>query len=180
MTKIGMVRHFKVDYKSHSPFYYPEEFRLAMLKYDEADVLIGKTDLHGIDWDVCFSSSYKRAVITANSIYTKTIIETNLIREVSLLPFTNYKIKLPWFVWHIGARVAWSRNGKSQDETRAETDERMKQIYSQIIDTGKKNVLLVTHGFFMKCFADFLKKKGYQGKIDPFPLNGRLYIFEKL
>ena len=145
--KIGLVRHFKVDYKSHNPFYYPDEFRLAMKKYDEAEVIIDKTDLGGIDWEICFSSSLKRASITAQSIFTGDIIETDLLREVSLLPFTNINFKLPWFVWHIGARVAWAKNSKSQAETKQETSERMKLIYDNIIDSQRQNVLLVTHGF---------------------------------
>jgi broad specificity phosphatase PhoE len=176
--KIGLVRHYKVDLKNPKPYYYPEEFRDAMKEYDEADVIKGSTNLDGIDWDICFSSSLKRAVITAKDIYKGEIIITDLIREVSLLPFTMKKIKLPWTIWHICARIAWSKNSKTQDETRQETTERMNLIYKKILDAKKENVLLVTHGFFMKCFIKFLREKSFTGKVEMFPKNGCLYIFE--
>jgi broad specificity phosphatase PhoE len=177
--KIGLVRHFKVDYKSYSHFYYPEGFRTAMQEYDEAEIILGQTDLNGTDWQICFSSSYKRAIEAAKSIFMNEIIETNLLREVSLQPFTLRKFKLPWFIWHVGARIAWSKNSKSQDETKQETNERIKLIYSKILESERQNILVVSHGFFMKCFSTFLRKNGFKGEIDPFPQNGRLYIFEK-
>jgi hypothetical protein len=55
----------------------------------------------------------------------------------------------------------------------------MKLIYNKIMESKKRNVLLVTHGFFMKCFVKFLMEKGFEGKIDPFPQNGCLYIYER-
>jgi broad specificity phosphatase PhoE len=177
--KIGLVRHFKVNYSSYSPFYFPGEFRTAMKRYDEADVIPAKTDLCKINWELCFASSLKRAAITARTIFKKEIIETDLLREVSLLPFTEKNLKLPWFVWHIGARVAWSKNAASQEETKEETAKRINLIYSKIIETGRENILVVSHGFFMKVFSNFLSKKGFEGKIDPFPRNGQLYLFQK-
>jgi broad specificity phosphatase PhoE len=178
--KIGLVRHFKVAHKNYKPYCYPKEFHSAMQEYDEADIIIGKTDLNGIDWEVCFSSSYKRAFETAQNIFNKEIIKTDLIREVPLLPFTLLKIKLPWFIWHIGARIAWSNNAKSQNETKQETNERMLLIYQKILETKCQNILVVSHGFFMKCFSRFLTVNGYKGTIDLFPQNGHLYIFSKI
>jgi broad specificity phosphatase PhoE len=151
-----------------------------MKEYDNAEIVPGNTFIDGVDWQICFCSSLKRAVDTARHIYRREIIITDLLREVSLSPFTDREIKLPWFVWHVGARIAWARNSKSQEETRADTYERIKKIYSQIIDSGNDNILIISHGFFMKCFAKFLIENQFKGFIDKIPRNGRLYIFENL
>lgn len=177
--KLGLVRHFKVDYKSYHPFYYPDEYRTAIKGYDEADIILGNTLLNGIDWQICFCSTFKRAMQTAEHIFKKEILKTELLREVDLAPFTNRKIKLPTFIWHGGARISWAMNSKSQPETKNKTIERMKTVYSMAMQTNLDNVLIVSHGFFMKCFADYLRKNGFKGIIDQIPHNGKLYVFEK-
>jgi broad specificity phosphatase PhoE len=177
--KIGLVRHFKVDYKDYNPFYFPDEYDAAIKGYDEADVILKEIHLDGIDWEICFSSSFSRAIKTAEYIYKKKIIKTELLREVNLKAFTTKRIKLPSFVWHIGARISWSVNGKSQPETKEATEIRIRKIYAMIRNSEKENVLVVSHGFFMKCFASFLIREGYNGKIDPVPHNGKLYVFQK-
>ena len=178
--KIGLVRHLRVDYKNYDPIYFPDTYRHVMKAYDNAEIVIGNTYLDGIDWQICFCSSLKRAVETAHQIYKKEIIITDLLREVSLSPFTDREIKLPWFVWHVGARIAWARNSKSQEETRIETYKRIEKLYSQILAAGKENILIVSHGFFMKCFSRFLTEKNFKGSIDNLPRNGKLYIFENV
>jgi hypothetical protein len=104
--RIGLIRHYKVDLKNTKSYYSPEEFREAMIEYDEADVIISSIKINQADWEICFVSSLKRTVDTARDICHKEFIKTDLIREVSLLPFTMRRIKLPWALWHICARIA--------------------------------------------------------------------------
>ena len=175
---IGLVRHFKVKYKNYSPFYYPGGYLKAMQEYDEADVLPVDTNLNGIDWETCLSSTFKRARITAEHIYHNEIIFTDLLREVSLSPFTKRNICLPWFVWHIGARIAWHKGSASQEESRLQTLNRAEKIFSIIKDSEKEKILIVSHGFFMKNLVSKLRRKGFTGNIDEIPENGKLYLFE--
>jgi broad specificity phosphatase PhoE len=174
---IGLVRHFKVDLPFLPKRYNADEFNKQMLDYDSAPVIIREVEMDGHEWDVCYCSNLPRAVTTAENIYNKELIKTELLREVPLRAFTNRKINLPTFFWHVGGRIAWRRNGKSQPETFLETKKRINEMFDIISACGYSKILLVTHGFFMRLFTAELKKKGFNGEIDVSPRNGKLYVF---
>lgn len=131
------------------------------------------------DWDICYCSTIKRAIVTANHIYNGEIKYSDLIIEVPVAPFTNKNIKLPSFIWHLGGRIAWHKNHPSQPEGRRDTIKRIKLFMNAIEENQHKKILVVTHGFFMRIFSDYLLKNGFKGKIDFRPENGKLYLFNK-
>lgn len=176
---IGLIRHFKVDLPFNKPSYFPDEFNLQMENYDTAPVIPNKVIMNGIKWDSCYCSDLPRAQTTAKAVWKENIITTSLLREVPVSAFTKLNVKLPGFFWHIGARIAWRRNGKSQPETFKETIKRIEDIYDILLASGKGNVLLVTHGFFIRVFQEQMKKKGFSGDIDFRPQNGKLYILKQ-
>jgi len=178
---IGLVRHFKVDYKSKH-FLTPEGFTSAMNDYDNANVISNGLKLLSSDWDICYSSSLPRALTTAKSIYDGEIIITDKLIEVAMTPFTNKNISLPSFFWHIGARKHWYQNKQTQPEVRTQTLQRANEIFDEIKNCGKEKVLVVSHGFFLRNFYKVLISNGFNGKMDEAPRNGKLYtmINEKL
>lgn len=176
---LGLVRHFSVIMPEKKLFYNASDFSGAMDTYDRSPVKTNGVDLGGYEWEVCYSSSLPRAVATAKNIFAGEIIETDLIREVPMSPFTDSGILLPSFVWHIGARIAWFNNKESQPETRAETFRRIEKFVDLLEQSGKVRILIVTHGFFMRVFTEHLAKHGFRGKIDDRPRNGRLYVYNK-
>lgn len=171
---IGLVRHFKVLHKS-SLLLNPTLFKKAMQQYDAAPIISNGLTINNSDWDVCYCSTLPRAKETAHSIYNGKIIYSTDLIEVPMQSFTERNIYLPSLVWHIFARKHWYQNKSTQKETRKQTIERANKIYTQLIKSGKKKILIVSHGFFIRNFYRVLIKNGFVGKIDLVPQNGKLY-----
>jgi broad specificity phosphatase PhoE len=176
--KLGLVRHFKVitDYKT---FLTSQEFAQAMKIYDVSPVKKNGLIIDTSEWDICYSSSLSRAVTTAETIYDKEIIKTDLIVEVPISPFTKMNIKLPISIWHIAARIAWSKSHKSQPENINGTKERINKFYEILKKSGYENILIVAHGYFLHLFYQEMKKKGFIGDLDFSIKNGTLYELRK-
>ena len=176
--KLGLVRHFKVI-TNEKTFLSSEEFAEAMLNYDIAPVIENELKIHSNEWEICYCSTLPRAITTAEKIYDKEIIKTNLLVEVPISPFTQKNIKLPITLWHIGARIAWYKNYKSQIENKDATKERINKFYNLIKDSGHENILIVSHGYFLRMFYEEMKKKGYEGDVDVNIKNAKLYTVSK-
>lgn len=179
MMTIGLLRHFKVKVKPHRIFQTPNQFTHSLISYDNAPIQECKINLGNINWDICYSSTLLRAVETAKSIYNEEIIQLNLLNEVPMNPVINYPILLPSFFWRLSARIAWHKSGKSQIEKKPGTEKRITKFISLVEASSHKNILVVTHGFFMFHLARALLATGYSGKVDPIPENGKLYLFKK-
>lgn len=176
---IGLLRHFLVDYKQSQKIYNATEFLKAMERYENSPIIKKKIDIDSDIWDVCYSSTIPRAIETARSVYKNEIVLSDKIIEVPVAPFTFRNIKLPSFIWHLGGRIAWHKNHHSQPEKRIETLERINSFIEELSKHSYKNVLVVTHGFFMRVFVEHLIKLGYKGTIDFRPVNAKLYLFKK-
>lgn len=177
--KIGIIRHFKVDYSPWRKIYSADQFSEAMKSYESAPIIPGKIEIQNSDWEICYCSTIPRAIETAKRIFKGEIIYSDKIIEVPVEPFTNRKIILPSCIWHIGGRIAWYRNHKSQPEKRSETLIRINDFLNEISARNFQNVLIVTHAFFIRILVEELEKRGYSGKLDPRPMNGKLYVFKK-
>jgi len=177
--RIGLVRHFKVDMLFSEPLYTPEQINTKLTDYDSCSVIPNEVHLNGIEWEICYSSTMPRAVITAETIFNNEIIETDLLKEVDLRAFTNKKIPLPGWLWHFGGRIAWYKEKESQPEKYSETIARADKILDMIISSGRQNVLCVSHGFFMGVLFRKLYKLGFKGDADMRPQNGKLYVFSR-
>jgi broad specificity phosphatase PhoE len=175
--KLGLVRHFKVitdeKYLLNS-----DEFARAMQNYDKAPVDNNGLIIRSEDWDVCYCSTLPRAVVTAESIFSGKIIKTDLLIEVPISPFTRKNIKMPSFIWHIASRIAWYKSHKSQTENIHETKKRIHDFFTVLKNSGYKNILIVSHGYFLRMFYEELKKEGFAGFVDVNIQNGKLYIIE--
>ena len=176
--KIGLIRHFKVLNRSRW-FLNSDDFKNAMEEYDNADVIPFKVDLKSENWNICVSSTMPRAEKTAEFIFNGKIIFNNLFVEVPMSPVKFSSIKLPAIIWHIKARYAWYKNDSSQTETRKKTSKRIDAAIEFLNQFANENVLIVTHGFFMRQLYKRLLNEGFKGKIDEAPKNGKLYILTK-
>jgi len=172
--KLGLVRHFKVI-TNEKTFLSPIEFSQSMENYDKAPVRKNGLKINSSDWDICYCSTLPRAITTAENVYGEEIIKTNLIIEVPISPFTNWNIKLPTFIWHIGARIAWYKSHKSQKEDILGTRERIRKFYELIIKSGQGRILIISHGYFLRMFYEEMRKKGFKGSVDYGMENGTLY-----
>lgn len=176
---IGLLRHFKVGFKQSKRIYTASEFLKAMECYENSPIIKKTIDINSNFWEVCYSSTISRAIETARSIYENEIVLSDKLIEVPVAPFTFRNIKLPSFIWHLGGRIAWHKNHHSQPEKRIETLKRINSFMEELSEHNYKNVLVVTHGFFMRVFVEHLIKLGYKGTIDVRPVNAKLYLFNK-
>lgn len=173
--KIGLIRHFKVD---HSPHYFLDSdgFVNSMHEYDTAPVIKNGLVINSGEWDLCLCSTLPRAKTTAQSIYNGDIEYTDLLVEVDMKPFTQKQITLPSFFWHIGARLHWYKGKTTQPEVRGKTIKRAENVLDKILGSGRQNILVVSHGFFLRSLVNILTQNGFDGKIDEAPRNAKLYI----
>lgn len=179
---IGLVRHFKVDYKKKI-FMTSKEFKEWEENYNKSDVIKKDVELMGIKWEKCYASTLIRAMITAKHVYKKEIIQNDLIRETIIDPIFNSNIKLPYWFWAISGRFAWLFNHKSQEENKKITKEKAEKFINLLLNESKadkaENILIVTHGFFMYSLQKELRKRGFKGKLIYSPKNGILYVYKK-
>ncbi len=177
--KIGLVRHFKVISPHGKKNLNSEEFNERMSGYDIYPVKPNEVNIDSNEWDVCYASTLSRAQITAKTIYDGAIISTPLIVEVPLSAFIRTHTKLHYMIWQIVGRIAWLFSFKSQEEVKPKTLSRINEFINLIESSGQKNILIVSHGFFMKVFVNELRKQGFKGELDFSPKNGILYRFKR-
>lgn len=177
--RIGLVRHFKVNHEKPFSYMTSRQFEEWVRHYDQAEIFHMDKKGEEIDWDVCISSDLPRAVHTAEKIASCSIVESPLLREVPLAPFIKTERKLPFTIWNLAGRLAWMFSHPSQVESRKDTIKRANEFLASLEKEEKKNILVVSHGFFLYVVAKELEKKGYAGPRKRRFKNGELYIYEK-
>jgi broad specificity phosphatase PhoE len=181
-VKIGLIRHFKVNYHKKT-FMTSKEFKEWEENYNKSDVVKKDIELMGIKWDKCYSSTLIRALVTAQHVYKEEIVQNDLIRETIIDPIFRSNFKFPYWFWAVSGRIAWYFNHKSQQEKKTITKDKAKKFVDLLQQEAKlegvENVLIVTHGFFMYSLQRELKKRGFIGKLIYSPENGILYLYKK-
>ncbi len=175
--KIGLVRHFKVDIKKNR-YMTSEGYNKYSYDYDFADVIPNEIVIDA-EWDKCYCSSLPRALKTARTIYHGDIIPTDKLREVPASAAFNFKYMLPYNLWAILSRFAWSFNHSVNPEGKTVTQRRISEIIDTILMDDSNNILIVSHAGTMFEIQKILRRKGYKGPIFLKPKNGKLYVFEK-
>lgn len=177
---IGLVRHFKVDYQPDNRWMTSDQFNQWVERYDHSDVCVSAFLDGDLKWDVCLCSDLYRAAKTADIIYKGPVIKTAQLREIRMSWPSQSKLRLHYYVWQMIARLAWYFSHPSQEESRRESVLRARQFIDHIEETYQQsNVLIVSHGAFMKCLTQELLRRGYKGKRFVHPKNGKLYTFTR-
>ena len=144
---------------SHESGLNSSEFNDVMKNYDHFPVRANDVKINSSEWEVCYVSSLPRAAETAKLLYQGKTISTDLIIEVPLVAFMKTNISVPNIVWHIVGRIAWLFSSKSQIENISVTKQRINDFIDIIEDSGYENILIVSHGFFMKVCAAEIKEE---------------------
>lgn len=179
--KIGLVRHFKVLHKHDGSLMTSAQFNSWVGAYNNAEIEDTDFDYGLSEWNVCISSDLSRAIQTAETIYPGSVIVTDQLREIEVQSIhTLGNLKLPCQMWMVMGRIAWFFSHSSQAERKNETVDRARHTIDWIEEHySNRNVLVVSHGAFMKVLTQELFKKGYRGKGLRNPRNGAMYIYEK-
>ncbi|BFH68461.1 MAG: histidine phosphatase family protein [Paenibacillus dendritiformis] len=177
---IGFVRHFKVASQPDNRWMTPEQFNQWVERYNHSDVHAGAFLDCDLKWDVCLSSDLYRAAKTAQLIYGGPVILTAQLREIGMSWPGSSQLRLHYYAWQMMARLAWYLSHPSQEESRRESVMRARQFIDHIEENYRQsNVLVVSHGAFMKCLIQELLRRGYKGKRPYKPKNGKLYTYVK-
>lgn len=176
MKKIGLLRHFKV--KTESPRHCnSREYDLACERYNRGDVEPGAHGVPTADYSICYASSMKRAILTAQHVFDKEIVPADELVEIPIQAIFKTDIRLPFLLWHVINRTAWMMNLERSPETRDQTRERAARFLSGLEKSDHENILVVSHGFFILTLQEELYKRGFKGPRITHPKHGRLYEF---
>ncbi len=162
--KIGLIRHFKVDYeilKRCNSREYIEEY----VKYEQSGIMQPHSIPGVKGYSACYSSTSRRALETARLVYKNQIISTPALVEIPLYPLFNTRKRLPVKMWHFINRIAWFYNSSKMPETRIETKKRAGKFLDTLLDSHAPtgNILPVSHGFFIITLHIELLKRGFKG-----------------
>jgi broad specificity phosphatase PhoE len=177
--RIGLIRHFKITLRTDRKWMTSAEFIHWIRQYDESGIQVMEHNVRASDWELCLSSDMTRAALTASQVYGGPVITTSLLREIGMRPVINTGIRLHYGVWLVLSRAAWLLSHRSQEECRAETEQRAVLAADRIEACGVSAVLVVSHGAFIRSLSKELLRRGYRGKSSLKPVNGRLYVFDK-
>lgn len=174
MKKIYLLRHFKVQDKTTKKLN-SQEFDKWVDDYDIYDLQYLDINLPKID--KIFVSSQNRAIKTAKYLKQDFTTLDDLV-EVEAKAFISTNFKFSKSFWLIIARLLWYLN-LSKSERREDTIQRAKKIVEMLENDNNQNILIISHGLFLKVLQKELRNSGYNGKIDLKPNNGVLYRFWK-
>jgi broad specificity phosphatase PhoE len=173
MAKLYLLRHFKVLDTSKKKLD-SAEFNTWVDLYDTYDLEYQKIDLPKVD--IIYTSSLKRTQKTAELLDLE-YISDNRLDEVDTKAFFQTKRKFSKTFWLFINRILWFLN-LSSVESKKQTTKRANDFIDSI--DLSKDILIISHGLFLKILIKELQKNGYHGKIDLKPKNGIIYQMERL
>jgi broad specificity phosphatase PhoE len=176
--KVVLIRHLKVVVRRRY-FLTGKQFDEGMVLYDAGDIAGTEFKISPGDFPVCYTSTMKRAVETAKLIYAGKFVSTDDLVEVKNASSFMRIVSIPGLIRSLAGRIAWYMNAAHMPETRRQSNARAKKFIDALLAHTQADTLVVTHGFFMHCLKDEIKKNGFKGKLPLFPKNGHPYVFER-
>jgi broad specificity phosphatase PhoE len=176
--RIGLARHYQITHRKRE-WMNPAGFAEWIKWYDASVAEHTPQHPNPWTWDKCYSSDLRRAAFTAGKLHAGPVEFTPVLREVPFAPFFKRGPHLPLYLWETLSRLGWVLGHASQPESRKQTRIRVADFLEKLCsDCVGQNVLVVSHGFLMKCFETELSRLGYKGRVPYHPLGGRIYVFE--
>ncbi|MEA2027750.1 MAG: histidine phosphatase family protein [Campylobacterota bacterium] len=167
---IYLLRHFRVK-DTQKAWLDGKAFDAWVDAYD--DMELEYLDIELPSFDSCLVSPQNRAIRSAKHLGIEYTIEPNL-HEVEPKLFWHSRWKLSKNIWLTLGRLRWLLN-MSSDETRSDTFARVHNVIKKLQESEAHNILILSHGFFIKILARELRKEGFVGDMDIKPKNGKIY-----
>jgi broad specificity phosphatase PhoE len=159
--KVVLVRHAQVAF-SWQARYSSETFAADCQKYDRAGIGSIAGEKQSVHNQRVYVSQLPRTKDTATGLFDNCrILETDLLNEVSMSPFTDTRALLPAVIWFTLARVQWFLNHRRQVEKRADTAKRV-MAFIDLLETKAEDCTVVGHAFYFICLARALRKRGWK------------------
>jgi broad specificity phosphatase PhoE len=170
------MRHFKVKDGCDKRYFNSKEIDIWVDRYDEFPLKTKDLTLPQID--KTYTSDLDRAKRSADHL--KLTYESNkLLNEVSTKAFIDTNLKFPKLIWLIVGRILWNIGAIKKSETKKQTYKRANDAAQFLISSDAQNILVISHGFFMKALKQELELRGFIGEMDTAPRNGVVYRFSK-
>jgi len=168
---IYLLRHFKVIDGSE-----------VMMNSERFDRWVDDYDRYALEYtdvsfplvDTIYCSTMQRCRKSADYFHLDSIISETLIEVASKAAFQT-RIKFPKSFWLLIDRISWYFN-RSKHENRSDTIKRADEFINTL-DTSK-DLLIISHGLFLKVLCQRLKLRGYHGDVGLSMKNGRIYKLE--
>lgn len=155
---ITLIRHAKVNYE-FKKYYHYFEFDKACTEYDNSSVLRGIE--HRTIVNTVYVSSMTRTHDTSKLLFPNKIpIENKLFDEVPIQSFASLPFPLPTALWFGIGRLQWLFSSKRQPEGKDDTKIRVQKAVD-ILVANDEDVVLISHGLFMRLLVKELKKRGF-------------------
>ena len=176
MKQIILLRHFRVKDSYEKKLFSSAELDEWVDLYDTYDL-----DYHNVSFEPSqkvYTSALSRAKRTADYLGLN-YKEDAIFNEVSTKAFIKTSWRFPKFLWLVIGKILWQFNLMKLSESKKEVLQRASAAADIIIDSKEETIMIVSHGFFMLVLVRELKKRGFLGKIDKHPQNGKIYTFLK-
>jgi len=172
---IYLLRHFRVKDRQKA-WLTGKEFDQWVDAYDKMELEYLNIELPS--FDTCLVSPQNRAICSAKHLDIAYTIESKL-HEVEPKLFWQSKWKLSKNIWLTLGRLLWLFN-LAQKEGRDDTHTRAKDVVTMLQKSPHQNILILSHGFFIKILARELSKEGFVGELDIKPQNGKIYPMSRV
>ena len=167
--KTILLRHAKTKFAWESA-YDSAGFDAATAAYEEAGIETATPDAFSVEDRVVYVSSTRRAKETAALLFPGIAVkETPLLNEVPLRSCKDTTARHSLRYWQLWGRLQWWLGSARQPETRKETVARADEVIA-LIERESKDVILLSHGFFLLTLLKRLRAKGYvltRGNVGP-------------
>jgi len=175
--RIGLIRHFPVNYPMLTGWLTAAELHQWRQHYDSAELQPqAYSALDG--WQRCLSSDLSRTYVTAQALYSGDVQQTPLLREPEIVQFQTGELQLPHWAWRWVLRLAWLTGHRSQRNARDDFLQRVKAVMD-MTEASHLDTLVVSHAGMMIYLREELLKRGYTGPKFRVADHARLYVFEK-
>ncbi|XOB63674.1 histidine phosphatase family protein [Campylobacterota bacterium DY0563] len=104
-------------------------------------------------------------------------VKDKMNEKVEAKPFFKTKLKFKKMFWLISARFFWYFN-LTKYETKKDTINRAKALIESI-DKEDKDILIISHGLFLKILEKELKKIGFKSTLGLGVKNSTIYKLER-
>ena len=114
-----------------------------------------------------YVSSLRRTALTAQLIFGGSVEthSSSLLDEIPLRSFADTRIKLPFWLWNILARIQWFFGIKRQPETRRQSIARAERVLDCLTAKGE-DCIVISHGYFLFVLFARARRRGYLVKQD--------------
>lgn len=174
MPKIHLLRHYKVKDPIKKKLN-SKEFNSWVELYDSYDLEYKNLDIpKGIK--KVFVSTQNRAIKTAEFLKLDYELEP-LVVEVEAKSLFSSDFRFSKSFWLILGRISWFFNFCAS-ERKKESKKRAKEFIKKCLES-EGDVLVVSHGLFLKVLIAEFKKLGFYGEVDFRVTNAKIYTLKK-